>query len=269
VRGREVSRRSVEIVQEIRELSAIGVKEVTLLGQNVNSYGIKSPDEPSFAELLRSVAEIDGIERIRFTTSHPKDISPELIACFAELPKLCSHIHLPAQSGSDRVLKEMNRGYSRREYLDKIEALKIARPDITITGDMIVGFPGETEEDFVETLSLMEEVGFAALFSFGFSARPETAAAKLDDTLSRKEKQERLDRLQDRQHVVTLELNQTLLGSIQEVLVEGPSRRGDQLFGRTSGNRITNIAADSSLVGKIVTVRIVQAFQNSLIGELV
>lgn len=269
VRGREVSRRSGEILQEIRELSKIGVREVTLLGQNVNSYGIKSPEEPSFAELLRCVADIDGIERIRFTTSHPKDISPELIDCFTELPKLCSHIHLPAQSGSDRVLKGMNRGYTRREYLEKIEALKKARPDITITGDMIVGFPGETEEDFNETLSLMEEVGFADLFSFVFSARPETAAAKLADTLTRKERQERLDRLQGRQHVMTRERNQTLSGSIQEVLVEGLSRRGDQLFGRTSGNRITNISADPSLVGEIVTVRIVEAFQNSLLGEIV
>ena len=211
VRGREVSRRSGEILQEIRELSEIGVREVTLLGQNVNSYGIKSPDEPSFTDLLRRVAEIDGIERIRFTTSHPKDISPALIACFAELPKLCSHIHLPAQSGSDRVLKGMNRGYTRREYLDRIEALKKARPGITITGDMIVGFPGETEEDFNETLSLMEEVGFTDLFSFVFSARPETAAAKLPDTLTRKERQERLDRLQERQHLMTLERNQSLL----------------------------------------------------------
>ena len=212
VRGREVSRRSGEILREIRELSEIGVREVTLLGQNVNSYGIKSPDEPSFTDLLRRVAEIDGIERIRFTTSHPKDISPALIACFAELPKLCSHIHLPAQSGSDRVLKGMNRGYTRREYLDRIEALKKARPGITITGDMIVGFPGETEEDFKETLSLMEEVGFADLFSFVFSARPETAAAKLPDTLTRKERQERLDRLQERQHLMTLERNQSLAG---------------------------------------------------------
>jgi len=269
VRGREVSRRSGEILQEIRELSETGVKEVTLLGQNVNSYGIRSVDEPSFSDLLRRVAEIDGIERIRFTTSHPKDISPALIECFAELPKLCSHIHLPAQSGSDRVLEGMNRGYTRREYLDRIAALKKSRPDITITGDMIVGFPGETEEDFNETLSLMEEVGFTDLFSFIYSARPETAAAKLPDMLTRKERQDRLDRLQERQHFMTLERNQALLGSIQEVLVEGPSRRGDQVFGRTSGNRIVNIAADPSLIGTIVTVRIVEAFQNSLIGEVI
>jgi tRNA-2-methylthio-N6-dimethylallyladenosine synthase len=269
VRGREISRRSGEILQEIRELSEAGVREVTLLGQNVNSYGIKSPEEPGFAELLHRVAELDGIERIRFTTSHPKDMSPSLIDCFAELPKLCSHVHLPAQSGSDRVLKAMNRGYTRREYLDRIAALKKARPGLTITGDMIVAFPGETEEDFRQTLSLMEEVGYTDLFSFIFSARPETAAAKLPDTLTRKEKQERLDRLQQLQHLMTRERNKSQLGSLQEVLVEGPSRRGDQVFGRTSGNRIVNIAADPSLVGQIVTVRIIEAFQNSLLGKLV
>jgi len=268
VRGREVSRRSGDILREIREMAGIGVREVTLLGQNVNSYGLKSPDEPDFAGLIRSVAEIDGIERIRFTTSHPKDISPSLIACFSELDKLCSHIHLPAQSGSDRILELMNRGYTRREYLDKIGALKEARPGIQITGDMIVGFPGETDEDFHQSLSLMEEVGYADLFSFVFSARQETAAARLADDLTRRAKQERLDRLQDTQRRMTLERSKSLVGTEQDVLVEGTSRRGDQLFGRTSGNRVVNFAADPSLTGSIVRVRIVQAFQNSLLGEM-
>jgi tRNA-2-methylthio-N6-dimethylallyladenosine synthase len=268
VRGREVSRRTADILEEIREMAETGIREITLLGQNVNSYGLKSSDEPDFAGLLRRVAEIDGIERIRFTTSHPKDISPALIACFAELPKLCSHIHLPAQSGSDRVLSGMNRGYSRQEYLAKIEALKEARPGIQITGDMIVGFPGETEEDYNETLSLMDEVGYADLFSFVFSARPETAAAKLADTLTRKEKQERLDRLQRKQMGMTLERNRSFVGTSQNVLVEGTSKRSEQIFGRTGGNRIVNFTADASLVGSIVTVRIVDAFQNSLLGEL-
>lgn len=269
VRGREVSWRSADILREISEMADSGVKEVTLLGQNVNSYGLKSPEEPDFAGLLRLVAEIDGIERIRFTTSHPKDISPTLIDCFAELPKLCSHIHLPAQSGSDRILAAMNRGYTRREYLDKIEALKKARPGIQITGDMIVGFPGESDEEYQETLSLMDEVGYADLFSFVYSARSETAAAKLSDTLTRKEKQERLDRLQRKQMGMTLERNRSFVGSFQEVLVEGESKRSDQIFGRTSGNRIVNFEADSSLVGSLVTVRIVNAFQNSLLGELI
>lgn len=268
VRGREVSRRSEDILREIRDLAARGVREVTLLGQNVNSYGLKSPDEPDFAGLLRLVAKVDGIERIRFTTSHPKDISPSLITCFAELDKLCSHIHLPAQSGSDRMLELMNRGYTRREYLDKIEALKQARPGIHVTGDMIVGFPGESEEDFLMTLSLMEEVGYADLFSFVFSARPETAAASLPDNLTRREKQERLDRLQAMQRRMTLERSKSLVGTVQDVLVEGTSKQGGQLFGRTSGNRIVNFPADPSLIGAMVQVRIVEAFPNSLLGEL-
>ena len=268
VRGREVSRRSAEILRDIREMAEAGVREVTLLGQNVNSYGLKSPGEPDFAGLLRSVAEIDGIERIRFTTSHPKDMSSSLIDCFSDLEKLCGHIHLPAQSGSDRILERMNRGYTRREYLEKIAALKQARPDIAVTGDMIVGFPGETEDDFSQTLSLMEEVGYADLFSFVFSARRETAAAKYPDGLTRREKEERLSRLQKCQDRLSLARNESLVGTCQEVLVEGESRRSGQIFGRTGGNRIVNFAADPALMGRIVSVRIVRAFRNSLLGEL-
>jgi tRNA-2-methylthio-N6-dimethylallyladenosine synthase len=268
VRGREVSLRSADILREIEAMAAQGVREVTLLGQNVNSYGLNSPHEPDFAELLHRVAAVDGISRLRFTTSHPKDISPALIDCFAQLPKLCSHIHLPAQSGSNRVLAAMNRGYTRQEYLSKIVALKAARPGLQITGDMIVGFPGESDVDFEETISLMEEVGYADLFSFFFSARPETAAAKLPDTLTRREKQERLDRLQSLQHRMTLERNRSFVGTCQDVLVEGTSRHGDQLFGRTSGNRIVNFSADAGLVGSLVTVQITTAFQNSLQGDV-
>ncbi len=267
VRGREVSRRSGDILREIGEMADAGVKEVTLLGQNVNSYGLKSVDEPDFAALLRSVSAIEGIERIRFTTSHPKDMSPDLVSCFAELPKLCSHIHLPAQSGSDGILERMNRGYDRKDYLARIGALKAARPDILVTGDMIVGFPGETEEDFQETLSLMEEVRYADLFSFAFSARPETEAARYPDELTRREKQERLDRLQSLQRSMTMEMSRGLVGTIQEVLVEGTSKRGGQLFGRTSGNRIVNFTGDRSLVGSLVRVTIVEAMPNSLLGE--
>jgi tRNA-2-methylthio-N6-dimethylallyladenosine synthase len=269
VRGREVSRRSRDILEEIAEMAASGVKEVTLLGQNVNSYGLKSMGEPDFATLLRNVSAVPGIERIRFTTSHPKDMSPALISCFADLPTLCSHIHLPAQSGSDRVLELMNRGYGRKDYLVRIRALKAARPDILITGDMIVGFPGETEEDFLATLSLMEEVGYADLFSFAFSARPETDAARYRDALTRREKQERLDRLQSLQRSMTLEMSRGLVGTVQEVLVEGTSRRGDQLFGRTSGNRVVNFPGDRSLTGSMVRVIIREALPNSLLGEIV
>jgi tRNA-2-methylthio-N6-dimethylallyladenosine synthase len=267
VRGSEISRRSSDIIDEILRLANKGVKEVTLLGQNVNSYGLKSQGECDFSELLHKVAAIEGIERIRFTTSHPKDLSPSLVSCFADMPKLCGHIHLPAQSGSDVILDKMERGYNRKQYLEKIGALKKARPDIQITGDMIVGFPGESEEDFLQTLSLMKEVEFADQFSFIFSVRPETKAASFCDSVSQKEKQERLSRLQALQKQLTLARNKSFIGSIQKVLVEGRSKRGDQLFGRTDGNRIVNFSGDISLVGNFVSVKITKAFQNSFLGE--
>lgn len=268
VRGREISRRSGEIIDEIKQFADKGVKEVTLLGQNVNSYGLKTHGELDFAALLHKVAAVEGIKRIRFTTSHPKDISESLIACFAELPKLCGHIHLPAQSGSDEVLDLMERGYNRNQYLEKIARLKSARPNVQITGDMIVGFPGERVEDLQQTLSLMEEVEYADLFSFIFSVRQETKAAGFTDDLPYREKQERLSRLQNLQRKVTLKRNKSLVGTFQEILIEGKSKRGDQLFGRTDGNRIVNCEADSSLIGSFVMVQITRAFQNSLQGEL-
>jgi tRNA-2-methylthio-N6-dimethylallyladenosine synthase len=268
VRGREISRRSAEIIHEIGEMAGRGIKEVTLLGQNVNSYGLKGTGEPDFAGLLRQVADIPGIERIRFTTSHPKDISPPLIACFAELPKLCGHIHLPAQSGSDAVLARMNRGYTRRGYMERIAALRAARPDIQFTGDMIVGFPGESDADFSDTLSLMEEVGYADLFSFKYSVRPGTRAADDPDDVAAAIKQERLNRLQDLQRKITLERNKGFVGSVQKILVEGFSKRGDQLFGRTDGNRVVNFTGVPGQVGGIVDVEITRAFQNSLLGEI-
>jgi tRNA-2-methylthio-N6-dimethylallyladenosine synthase len=183
------------------------------------------------------------------------------------MSKLCGHIHLPAQSGSDAILAKMERGYCRKEYLKNIEALKKARPDIQITGDMIVGFPGETEEDFLQTLSLMEEVEYGDQFSFIFSVRPETKAASFCDNVTYREKQERLSRLQSLQKQITLERNKSLVGSIQNVLVEGRSKRGDQLSGRTDGNRIVNFSGELSLVGSFVSVRITKAFQNSFLGE--
>ena len=266
VRGREISRSSAEILREVAAMAAQGVKEVTLLGQNVNSYGLKEDNELSFAGLLHEIAAVEGIERIRFTTSHPKDISPELIQCFADLPKLCSHIHLPAQAGSDAVLSRMNRGYTRRQYIDKITALRHARPDIQVTGDMIVGFPGETETDFSETLTLMEEVRFADLFSFIYSSRPDTAAAEYADTMGRAEKQERLDRLQELQRSITRQANTALVGSRQLVLIEGISKRDGQVYGRTSGNRVVNLTAGSLQQGDLVEVMITKGFQNSLFG---
>ena len=269
VRGREISRRSADVLSEIERMAEGGTKEVTLLGQNVNSYGLKSSGELDFAALLRQVARIDGIERIRFTTSHPRDISPALIACFADLPELCGHIHLPAQSGSDRILSLMNRGYTRSDYLAKVASLKYARPDIQITGDMIVGFPGESEEDFALTLELMEEVAYADLFSFIYSARPGTRAAELPDGLSRQEKQEWLARLQSQQRQRAQERSRSLVGTCQQVLIEGTSKRGGQLTGRTSGNRVVNFPGDRSLVGSIMDVRITRTYANSLLGELV
>ncbi|ACM20532.1 tRNA (6-N-dimethylallyladenosine37-C2)-methylthiotransferase [Geotalea daltonii FRC-32] len=268
VRGREISRRSADILEEISQLAAKGVKEVTLLGQNVNSYGLKSDGELDFVTLLRQVSEIPGIERLRFTTSHPKDFSRQLIDCFAEMPKLCKHVHLPAQAGSNAVLSAMNRGYSREEYLSLIGQLKTVSPGIQITGDIIVGFPGETETDFQETLSLLEEVRYTDVFSFIYSKRPETKAAGYTDHISQKEKQMRLDRLLAMQRKITLENNRSFEGSVQEVLVEGESRRGGQIYGRISGNRIVNITADPALVGQMVRVTITRGEQNSLQGEL-
>lgn len=268
VRGREISRRSGDVIEEIRVLAERGVREVTLLGQNVNSYGLKNPEEVDFAGLLREIAAIEGVVRIRFTTSHPKDISPQLVRCFAEIPKLCGHIHLPAQSGSDRVLARMNRGYSRGEYLERVAALRAVRPDMWFTGDIIVGFPGETAEDFEQTMSLVEEVRYADLFSFVYSARPETAAAAFADQLSREEKLARLDRLQKRQREISQEMSRALVGSIQEVLAEGRSRRGDQLAGRTEANRVVNFDGDDSLIGTLVPVEIIRSYPNSLLGKL-
>jgi tRNA-2-methylthio-N6-dimethylallyladenosine synthase len=268
VRGREISRSAAKVVGEVAALAAAGVTEVTLLGQNVNSYAARNPGEPDFPALLRLVSEIDGIKRVRFTTSHPKDISARLIECFAEIPKLAPHIHLPAQSGSDAVLKGMNRGYGRAEYLAKVAALKAACPGIQITGDMIVGFPGEDEAAFLETLDLMAQVEYADLFSFIYSARPGTKAADFPDETPAAEKQGRLERLQSAQKKTTLARNQSLEGTVQQVLVEGVSDSGDALFGRTGGNRAVILAGDAALAGELLDVRIVEGLQTILRGEI-
>lgn len=268
VRGREISRRADEIVSEVSRLAAAGVKEVVLLGQNVNSYGLNAPAQPGFAGLIRQVAEIEGIKRIRFTTSHPKDMSDELIDCFAAEPKLCGQIQLPAQSGSDSVLKRMNRGYNRESYLGRIRALKAARPGIVITGDMIVGFPGETADDFEETLSLIEEVRYADLFSFVYSPRPGTKAADLVEEITREQKLERLDRLIKLQKRITMEINSSYVGSRQVVLVEGAGKRPGQVSGRADSGKTVNFIGSPGLIGSFVEVGIVSAYQNSLVGEL-
>jgi tRNA-2-methylthio-N6-dimethylallyladenosine synthase len=261
VRGREVD--------EIRDLAGLGVREVTLIGQNVNSYGGKEAGEISFARLLTLVSGIEGIERIRFTTSHPKDLSNELIDCFGSLEKLCHHMHLPVQSGSDRILRLMNRGYNRADYLHKVRRLKTVCPDIRFTSDIIVGFPGETGEDFEDTLRLIDEVGYADVYSFLFSPRPGTSAAGLDDGVPAAEKQTRFDRLLALQEKVSLEIWAGDVGRILPVLVEGESRQGKgQLFGRTTWNRIVNFRGDKGLVGRTVPVRVTRSFRNSQLGTM-
>lgn len=269
VRGREISRRSEDILAEVRHLAATGVQEVVLLGQNVNSYGNDRTGEPTFAQLLRQVDAVEGIRRIRFFTSHPKDMSADLIACFADVPSLSGQVHLPAQAGSNAVLERMNRGYTREEYLAKINALKAVRPDVSITGDMIIGFPGETEEDFEETLSLIQEVRYSDLFYFAYSARPGTKAAGFEDLLSAEQKQARLEKLQKLQKLITLELNRGYIGTVQSVMVDGKGKRPGQLTGKADSGRTVNFAGDVKLIGTFADVRIIDAFQNSLLGEVV
>lgn len=269
VRGREISRRFNEILTEVQELADHGLREVVLLGQNVNSYGLKGEGQPPFAELVRAVATISGIDRIRFVTSHPKDMSDELIACFAGIPKLCGGLHLPAQAGNNRILQAMNRGYTREHYLETIGKLRQVRPDIKLTGDMIVGFPGETEAEFAETLSLMEEVRYFDLFSFVYSPRPGTKAAELSDDLPKEIKMARLDRLQKLQAEHSRIHNEAYVGTVQQVLVDGLAKRHGQVSGRCDSGRIVNLAGTSELIGKLLEVKIVAGYANSLLGELV
>lgn len=269
VRGREISRPSAEIIAEVEALVAQGVREVTLLGQNVNSYGLKE-DEISFAQLLQKINGIDGLERMRFMTSHPKDMTDELIDCFGSLDKLCKHIHLPLQSGSDQVLKLMNRGYTAADYLQKVERLKSVCPEIRLTTDIIVGFPGETEQDFLDTLKMVETVQYVDAFTFLFSSRTGTAAAKLKDDQSSVQKQERFERLCALQNQNSENAWQQDLGAVLPVLVEGASKQGDgQIFGRTTWNRIVNFEGSEDLIGRTVKVKITKVFRNSNLGELV
>ena len=270
VRGRERSRPSEEVVEEVKHLAGIGIKEVCLLGQNVNSYGKGKDGGLDFPSLLRRIDEITGIERIRFTTSHPEDFSNALIRSFSELSTLCEHIHLPFQSGSDRILKRMHRGYTRASYLERVDRLREACPSIAITADVIVGFPGEEDKDFGETLDLMAQVRFDDLFSFKYSPRKGTRAAEFEDRVEDNVKQGRLSILQSMQKEITLQKNQILEGTTQEVLVEGRSKQGDRdVTGRTRSNKIVNVQGDLNLAGSFIPVRIVKAFPHSLRGEFV
>jgi len=270
VRGREKSRSSREIIEEVRHLAEMGVKEIFLLGQNVNSYGKGLEEEINFPKLLRRINEIEGLQRIRFTTSHPKDLSEELIQAFSKLPKLCEHIHLPFQSGSDKILKAMHRGYTKDSYLEKIDRLKEVCPFIAVTSDVIVGFPGEEEKDFEETLDLIRKVRFDDLFSFKYSPRKGTRAAQFTDKVEEKVKQDRLSILQEIQGGITLQKNQEIEGRVEEVLVEGWSKQSEKdITGRTRTNKIVNFEGDLELVGKLVPVQITKAYPHSLRGEIV
>jgi tRNA-2-methylthio-N6-dimethylallyladenosine synthase len=270
VRGPERSRPMASILEEVRILAGRGVKEVTFLGQNVNSYGKEvNSDKASFPELLRRANEIDGITRIRFTTSHPKDLSTELIECFRHLSKLCEHIHLPFQSGSNRILERMNRNYTREVYMDKVESLRDACPAIAITADVLVGFPGESDEDFADTMDLIEKVEFDNLFSFRYSPRKGTGAVELPDQVPEEVGRERLKILQDFQKKITRKKNRETEGRLERVLVEGRSQKNPmEIMGRTRSNRIVNFPGEMELVGQEVLVKIEKGFANSLRGVL-
>jgi tRNA-2-methylthio-N6-dimethylallyladenosine synthase len=269
VRGREVSRPSEKILAEIKSLAAQGVKEVMLLGQNVNSYGKISTGEIHFAKLLQRIDAIEGLSRIRFTTSHPQDLSPDLIEAYATLNKLCEHLHLPVQSGSDSVLLRMRRGYSRSEYLDRIDRLRQRRPEVALSTDIIVGFPGETDDDFERTLELLGQVEYDEIYSFMYSPRTQTVSAKLyNDDVPQEKKKERLKQVQDVQQEISLRKNKEKIGRIEEVLIDGLSRNKAQVMGRTRTNRIVNVIGRENLIGEMVNARIIAATVNSLVGEL-
>ena len=268
VRGREVSRSPREIMDEVRFLVAQGVKEITLLGQNVNSYSWKDHSGSyTFVSLLQTLAEVEGLTRLRFTTSHPKDLSDDLIYCFRGLDILCPHIHLPFQAGSNEILRRMKRGYSREQYMELIGKLREVVPDIAITSDVMVGFPGESVRDFEETMDLIGKIRFDSLFSFKYSDRAGTVAARMDQKVSEEEKSRRLNRLQALQRHITLQKNRSLEGRKVVVLVEGCSKKDGQIMGRTDTNKIVNFIPKNNEIGCLIKVYIKKAFVNSLRGE--
>lgn len=270
VRGRERSRKPEEIEKEIKELVAQGYKEITLLGQNVNSYGKGLEEEIDFAKLLRRINEIEGLERVRFMTSHPKDLTEDVIMAIKECDKLCEQIHLPVQSGSDEILKKMNRHYDREKYMSLIKKIKEEIPECSITTDIIVGFPGETEENFLDTLNLCEEVGYDSAFTFIYSRRNHTPADRMEDQVPDDVKHERFNRLVDVINKGVINGNKVYEGRTVEVLVEGPSKNDEtKLMGRTRNGRLVNFPGDASMVGKLVNVHINRAQPFSLLGEIV
>ncbi len=270
-RGEEVSRPLADVLAEVAHLAAEGVKEITLLGQNVNAYrGIMDDGEiADFALLIELVAELPGVERIRYTTSHPREFSQRLIDVYARVPKLVSHLHLPVQSGSDRILAAMKRGYTVLEYKSIVRKVREARPDIALASDFIVGFPGETDADFEATMRLVKELDFDHSFSFVYSPRPGTPAAGMADDLSPEAKLQRLYRLQAQLDKQVNAYSEAMVGTTQRVLVEGPSRKDpNELMGRTENNRVVNFAGNPRLIGQFVDVTITRAMPNSLRGQV-
>ena len=271
-RGEEISRPFDDVLAEVARLAEQGVREITLLGQNVNAYRgeMHDGDFADLALLIHYVAAIEGIGRIRYTTSHPIEMSDALINVYAEVPELVSHLHLPVQTGSDRILAMMKRGHTVLEYKDKIRRLRQVRPGISISSDFIVGFPGETDEDFQQTMNLIKSVGFDHSFSFVYSARPGTPAASFPDNVPLEVKKQRLAILQQQISQQATAISQSMVGSVQKVLVEGPSKKDPhQLSGRTENNRVVNFTAHPRLAGEFVNVRITEALPNSLCGEIV
>jgi tRNA-2-methylthio-N6-dimethylallyladenosine synthase len=271
-RGDEVSRPLADVLAEVESLTRQGVREVTLLGQNVNAYRGQMDDGETvdLAFLIEAIAEMPDIERIRYTTSHPCEMTQRLFDVYAKVPKLVSHLHLPVQSGSDRILAAMKRGYTTLEYKSAVRKLRAARPDISLSSDFIVGFPGETEEDFEKTMKLIDEVGFDASFFFIFSPRPGTPAAEMEDATPAEVKTQRLLRVQKRIEELAFAVSQGMVGTTQRVLVEGHARKdAAELAGRTDNNRIVNFAGNARLIGHFVDVRIVAALPHSLRGEVV
>ncbi|PWG64112.1 tRNA (N6-isopentenyl adenosine(37)-C2)-methylthiotransferase MiaB [Sediminicurvatus halobius] len=270
-RGEEISRPFDDVLAECALLAEQGVREVTLLGQNVNGYDGLTHDggRADLALLVQYLAAIDGLERIRFTTSHPLDFNDALVAAYAEVPELAGHLHLPVQSGSDNVLRLMKRNHGRAEFLDLVRRLRAARPDLTLSSDFIVGFPGEMRQDFEDTMALVEEVGFDQSFSFIYSRRPGTPAAQLPDATPREEKKARLQRLQAVLDANGQRISEAMVGSEQSVLVDGVSKkRSDEIAGRTENNRVVNFPGHPRLIGRFVRVRITEALSHSLRGEL-
>ncbi len=270
-RGGEVSRPVAQVVTEARQLVAAGVRELTLLGQNVNAYhGLDDSDKPiGLAELLRRLGEIEGLERLRYTTSHPRDMDDDLIAAHRDLGALMPYLHLPVQSGSDRILKAMNRRHTRDDYLKLIDRIRAARPDIALSGDFIVGFPGETDEDFADTMDLISRVEYASAFSFKYSPRPGTPGAELPDQIDERTKSERLAALQDLIFAQQTAFNQGCVGQTMPVLIDKPGRMPGQVAGRSPYLQAVHAKGDLSLIGTVQPVEIVSAGKNSLLGNIV